>query len=99
MLSPKHIRSLTEAGILELVWDDERTDRIPFWQIRTHCRCAVCVDENTGRQLLNPETVPKSIRPDSAELTGNYAIKFRWTDGHDSGLFTWDHLRSLAETP
>jgi DUF971 family protein len=97
MKTPQNIRVHKEAGVLELVWTDDDVSRIPFRAIRQDCRCAACVDEFTGRQILDQDGVPESVAPHDVSLTGNYALKFLWSDSHDSGLFTWDHLRSIAE--
>lgn len=69
---------------------------LPFQTLRQNCRCAACVDEFTGRQLLDQSSVPSTIQPEDVSLVGNYAIKFRWSDGHDSGLFTFSHLSDIA---
>ncbi|MEZ6062068.1 MAG: DUF971 domain-containing protein [Planctomycetaceae bacterium] len=97
MQTPQNIRVHKQDRILELVWNDGKTSRLPFRSVRQNCRCAVCVDEFTGRQVLDPNSVPDDIEILEASLTGNYAMKFRWSDTHDSGLFTWDHLRSIAD--
>lgn len=96
MQTPQNIRVLKDERIVELVWSETDVSRLPFRAIRLNCRCAACVDEFTGRKILMPETVSEDIHPDEVSLTGNYAMKFRWSDTHDSGLFTFDHLRSLA---
>ena len=95
MQTPQNIKVHREDGILELTWNDSDVSKLPLRTVRQNCRCAVCVDEFTGRQILDPESVPKDIQVLDVSLTGNYALKFRWSDTHDSGLFTWDHLRSL----
>ena len=95
MQTPQNIRVLKEDGILELVWKSDDVSRIPFRAIRQGCRCAACVDEMTGRQVLDPHSVDIAIYPEDVALAGNYALKIRWSDTHDSGLFTWDHLRSI----
>jgi DUF971 family protein len=95
MQSPQNIRVHREQRILELVWSADDVSRLPFRLVRQSCPCAVCVDEFTGRQLLIPESVPEDINLLDAALSGNYAMKFRWSDTHDSGLFTWDHLRRI----
>ena len=97
MQTPENIRIHKEDGILELVWSSEDVSRIPFRTIRQSCRCAACVDELSGRQILDKDSVPESIQPDEVSLTGNYALKIRWSDMHDSGLFTWNHLREISE--
>ncbi|MFN9718332.1 MAG: DUF971 domain-containing protein [Planctomycetota bacterium] len=95
MQSPKNIRVHKDKRVLELVWDDHDVAHLPFRRIRQKCRCAVCIDEFTGKQLLDPESVPEDLGLIDISLCGNYALRIRWSDLHDSGLFTWNHLRSI----
>ena len=96
MQTPTNIRVHKDDRLLELVWSDDDVSKIPFRAIRQDCRCAACVDEFTGRQILNRESVADEIVPEDVSLTGNYALKILWSDTHDSGLFTWNHLREIA---
>ena len=59
--------------------------------------CARCVDEITGERIVDVEGIDQEIGIDGMELVGNYALKIRWSDGHDTGLYTWEHLRRLCE--
>jgi hypothetical protein len=52
--------------------------------LRRQCRCAMCVEEFTGRQLLQPEDVPESIKPVDIGAVGNYAVGITWSVGHKS---------------
>ncbi len=97
MQTPQNVRVLKDDRVLELVWSPDDISRLPFQAIRQSCRCAACIDEFTGRQILDPNSVDEGIFAEDVSLTGNYAMKFRWSDKHDSGLFTWDHLRSIAK--
>lgn len=97
MQSPKNIRVHKEQRELELIWSDHDISRLPFRMVRQNCRCAVCVDELTGRQLLDPESVPADLGLLDVSLCGNYALRVRWSDNHDSGLFTWTHLRAISD--
>lgn len=97
MQSPKNIRVHKEQRELELVWSDNDNSRLPFRTVRQSCRCAVCVDEFSGKQLLDPESVPDDLGLLEVSLCGNYALRIRWSDNHDSGLFTWNHLRSISD--
>jgi len=98
MQTPQNIRVIKEERMLEIVWDDQDVARLPLRLVRQSCRCAACVDEFTGKQILNPDSVPEDIGLEDISLTGNYALKIRWTDTHDTGLFTWTHLKAIGQT-
>lgn len=95
--SPTQITADRTNKIFRMTWPDGRSDEISFHALRSNCPCAACVEEFTGKRLLNPDSVPRTIEPLAVELAGNYALKIRWSDGHDTGLFTWDHLRRLCD--
>lgn len=96
MKTPQNIRVHRDDAVLEIVWSEEEISRLSFRLLRQSCRCAMCIDEFTGRQILDPSSVPEDIGLKDISLTGNYALKFEWSDGHDSGLYTWTHLHGLA---
>ena len=98
MQTPQNIRVHKEDRILELVWNDNDVSKLPFRAVRQNCRCAACIDEFTQQQILDRDSVPEAIEPKDVSLTGNYALKILWSDTHDSGLFTWDHLRAIGDT-
>ncbi|MEY2726532.1 MAG: hypothetical protein RLZZ458_2399 [Planctomycetota bacterium] len=97
MNSPQNIRVHRDQNLLELTWADSEISRLPFQLVRQNCRCAVCVDEFTGRQILDPASVPADLGVLEISIAGNYALRVRWSDNHDSGLFTWTHLRSISD--
>lgn len=96
--APTNIRALRDPPALELHWPDGGTVRLPYRRLRESCPCAGCVDEITGERLLDPASVPADVRPQKIDFAGNYALKIVWSDGHDTGLFTWDLLRKLGTT-
>ena len=69
---------------------------VPARALRLACPCAECVEEMTGEPLLEPSRVPMDIKPLQLELVGSYALRVRWSDGHATGLFTWEQLRRLT---
>lgn len=96
-LTPKGLKLRKDENVLEIVWSDDTQIRHAAWDLRCDCRCAGCVDEITGERILDFRTVPADIGFEGANLVGNYAMKLAFTDGHDTGLFTWEHLRQLGE--
>jgi DUF971 family protein len=93
---PTAIRARKATGMLELQWPDTPAVDVPFRSIRARCPCASCIDEITGERLLDPATIPADIAPVGMSYSGNYALKIAWSDGHSTGLYTWDLLAELA---
>jgi DUF971 family protein len=73
----------------------DQTDRLVPAVLRRSCRCAACVEELTGRQLLVPTTVPDTVAPKKLYPTGNYALSVDWSDGHRS-LYPYRQIRALV---
>ena len=95
--SPPEAIDLNERGEFEIAWPGARVVVIPAFTLRDLCPCAGCIEEGTGRKLLDPATIPDDIRPLSIEPVGSYAIKIHWSDGHDTGLYTWKTLRAACK--
>jgi DUF971 family protein len=95
---PTRIRALQADQVLELTWDDERVTRLPYQTLRAECPCASCRNEWTGERILDPSTIPSDLKLEGLENIGSYAIRLAWSDGHGSGLFTWENLRRLADS-
>jgi DUF971 family protein len=94
-MQPKRADLLGEDQ-LRIEWKDGTVNDYSARQLRLACPCAGCIEEWTGRQILDPASVPESIRLLTAELVGRYALSFQWSDGHRTGIFSWDYLRRLA---
>lgn len=93
---PEKIRALKQEQVFEVQWPGQDPVRLPFRFVRQRCPCASCIDEFTGARILNPDSVPTDIAPTQMGFRGNYALQIGWSDGHGSGLYTWDHLADLA---
>jgi ATP-binding protein involved in chromosome partitioning len=68
----------------------------PARDLRLACGCAVCVEEMTGRPLLDPVRIPADIRPLSVALVGTYGLRVQWSDGHGTGIYTFERLRATC---
>jgi ATP-binding protein involved in chromosome partitioning len=83
-------------GHIHVNWPDGTDSAIPNKEVRASCQCAACREEYTGEQLLDPTTIPETIEAKEISSLGNYAVAISWSDGHTSGIFSWDHLRGLT---
>ena len=77
-------------------WNDGKQAALKTFDLRINCPCAQCVDELTGVRRLDPASVSKDIWPQEISPVGRYALNFKWSDGHSSGIYTFDQLRSLS---
>lgn len=64
-------------------------------RLRLACPCAGCVEEMSGRPLLDPGSVPGDVRPVSIALVGAYGLRINWSDGHGTGIYTFEQLRAM----
>jgi DUF971 family protein len=97
-LLPRALRRDGDRLIIE--WNDGFTGAIPWKALRDACPCAACKDErekpaNPFRILKPNELLP--LAPASMPRVGRYAYKIVWIDGHDTGIFTLEHLRQLCQ--
>jgi ATP-binding protein involved in chromosome partitioning len=83
-----------DDGIL-IEWDALGHEAwFPARALRLACPCAACVDEMSGRPLLDPASIPLDVRPLSLALVGAYGLKVQWSDGHSTGIYTFQRLLS-----
>ncbi|MFM1920103.1 MAG: hypothetical protein RLZZ303_1737 [Candidatus Hydrogenedentota bacterium] len=80
-----------------ITWPDGSQSVAGHRELRASCQCALCVNEYTNEPILDPRTIPGDIHPKQIQTLGNYAIAVTWSDGHSSGIFSWQHLREHSE--
>jgi DUF971 family protein len=104
---PKSVKvHLTTGEGVTLEWKDGHLSNYTFPFLRDACPCALCDEERkkSGRGPGEPpEAAPGELRmykaaakPVSAEPIGKYAIKFKWNDGHELGIYSWNWLREIC---
>lgn len=81
---------------IEIIWKDGHRSTYSGYDLRVACSCAQCVDETSGVRRLKPGIINKDVYPLSIVPIGRYALKFDWSDGHNTGIYTFEHLRSLC---
>ena len=83
----------------DITWNDGHFSSYPSWYLRENCMCASCVDELTGARKVPRGSIPASLERVSVAPVGNYALHFGWSDGHDTGIYSFEYLRSLCPCP
>lgn len=84
------------AGILVTLATGEQHVVKPA-DLRKACRCAHCIEEFSGKPLLDPATVSDAIYPRSMQPMGNYAVAVTWSDGHNSSIYPYETILKLAQ--
>lgn len=82
---------------LGIVWSDGHRSKYGARNLRLDCRCANCVDEWTREKRIKEESIPQDIKPVRIDSVGRYALNFKFSDGHDTGIYTFEQMRALCE--
>jgi DUF971 family protein len=89
---------ITKTGARQLTvkWDDGHVSVYPIKHLRAECTCATCVNEITGARVLDPKTISEDITIIDAQHVGRYGVRFKYSDNHDDGIYTWERLREIC---
>ncbi len=92
---PKQLEQFPNDEI-GIVWQDGHESYYGGHYLLCACACASCVEETSGRKLLDDRGVPGDVRAREIHAIGNYAISILWSDGHDTGIYSFEQLRKLC---
>ena len=112
MPQPKAVTLSQDPKGIVIEWEDGHKGTYPFPYLRKACPCALCKGERTpfdqvggiGGRVVSPADSSEPSGLASGERNtakdmfkvGRYALGFKWGDGHDAGIFTWDYLRQMC---
>jgi len=96
MPEPTQIIEESEAEV-SIKWSDDVETRYAAAELRRSCPCAGCINEWTGEKILNNASVPEDLKFNHISIVGRYALNFHFSDGHDTGIFSFNYLRGLSE--
>lgn len=96
---PKNITVDRSSSALRVTWLDGHSSVYPLRWLRGNCPCATCREErrsiatksNELRLMSGPLPSAEIV---SAELVGNYAVRFTWADGHATGIYVFSAMRA-----
>ncbi len=99
---PEHIAISKSTGI-KIDWLDQHHSDYSLALLRDECPCATCTGAHgTEPQRSNysaPDPFPMfkpKLKMDSIESVGSYAVRIYWNDGHNTGIYSFDHLRKIC---
>jgi len=92
--TPEDITVHSQSRVLEVLFSDGQRFRIPFELMRVYSPSAEVQGHGPGQETL--QTGKREVTIDALEPVGNYAVQPTFSDGHNSGLFSWDYLYFLG---
>ena len=93
--TPVSITAHSQSRVLEVAFSDGAAFRIPFELMRVYSPSAEVQGHGPGQEVL--QTGKRDVTLVNLEPVGNYAVKPTFSDGHDSGIFSWDYLYELGQ--
>ncbi len=105
---PVKVRVMKSEGTgVSIDWKDGHRSSWNFAWLRNACPCATCNEERkqSGRPIGVTKPRPGGLlvmyeappRPLEATAVGKYALRFKWNDGHESGIYSWEYLRRVCQ--
>ena len=81
-------------NIINITQGGKLVKKVSPYELRLACKCAGCIDEVDGRQILKVDHVPKDVHPTNIVTKGNYAVAMVWSDGHKSSIYPFARILS-----
>ena len=91
---PTAITVHQQTRVLEVGFDDGQVFRLPFELMRVYSPSAEVQGHGPGQEVL--QTGKREVRVTALEPVGNYAVQPMFSDGHNTGIFSWDYLHFLG---
>jgi DUF971 family protein len=95
MIEPTQIIEESNSK-LSIKWSDDIETAYSAAALRRSCPCATCVNEWTGEKILREDSIVEDITFDNISIVGRYALTFHFSDGHDTGIFSFKYLREIS---
>jgi DUF971 family protein len=96
MIEPTQIVEESDSSV-SIKWSDDSMTAYNAPLLRRSCPCASCVNEWTGQRILKDDQVADDLTFTHVSIVGRYALSFHFSDEHNTGIFSFDYLRKLAQ--
>ena len=94
-VTPTEIQKQGTARV-RITWGDGHASEFDALYLRSRCPCAMCVEEMTGKRRVGEAGVPSDVSIRKISLVGNYALDVDWSDGHRTGIYSFEYLRRVC---
>ena len=95
IMTPTEIKLRKTSRVLELTYDDGASFSLPFEYLRVYSPSAEVRGHGPGQETL--QTGKENVEITAIDPVGHYAVRLVFSDGHDTGLYSWPYLRELGE--
>ena len=92
---PTEIKLHQKSRVMEIAFDDGKTFRLPYEYLRVYSPSAEVRGHGPGQEVL--QTGKQSVEIRSMEAVGSYAVQPQFSDGHATGIYSWDYLYELGQ--
>ena len=95
--APCEIKIRPKRREVAIVWSDGHMSVYPMEYLRQRCPCARCQQAREGQEAPaeRADGQHQEITVTNAYLVGNYAVRFVWSDGHETGFYDYGYLRRI----
>jgi DUF971 family protein len=100
---------VTSGAGVDITWADGHASHFDFSYLRDQCPCATCSDERGKKEAFAAVAGPAASavlpmfkpkpRAQAATSVGNYAVQITFSDGHSTGIYSYDYLRNICPCP
>ena len=91
---PTEIKLHQKSRVMEIAFDDGKTFRLPYEYLRVYSPSAEVRGHGPGQEVL--QTGKRAVEIRSMEAVGSYAVQPQFSDGHGTGIYSWDYLYELG---
>ncbi len=96
MIEPIEIVEESDKELF-IKWSDGKKTVYNAAHLRKSCPCAGCINEWTGEKILKSDLLADDLSFSSISIVGRYALNFHISDGHETGIYSFQYLRDLPE--
>jgi DUF971 family protein len=96
MIEPRQIVEESDSEI-SINWSDDTETIFNAANLRRKCPCAGCINEWTGEKILKTDSIEDDLSFSTISIVGRYALNFQFSDGHDTGIYSFQYLKELSK--